>query len=248
MIASADHIIDLLSHFTQLRQKGNTSQQAWQGVLTEAGDISPKQLGRLQGFCQAWEEREGHKYPQLVQKSPSPDATLLKPPTNRPAPTTMLDAKALAALEGKLVAPAQKPNVVRETAPLPEKMLPDDSKQSYFGQTSKAQLYFRDFPDTVLTLEIPQDGELVIGRLVSGSALVPDVDLSPVHANHYGISRFHVALQRNRKNNTLTITDLGSANQTHVNRDLLTPYKPYILKHNDQIWIADLLTQIQYRH
>jgi pSer/pThr/pTyr-binding forkhead associated (FHA) protein len=92
---------------------------------------------------------------------------------------------------------------------------------------------------------IPLEGrkEFTLGRYNEGQPIMPDVDLTPYKAYESGISRLH-AIIRIKDDNTLTITDLGSSNGSHVNGVRLASNTPKNLAKGDTIALGKLRIQI----
>jgi len=82
----------------------------------------------------------------------------------------------------------------------------------------------------------------LIGRGDSSADLAPDIDLTEHEAVEKGVSRIHAALQLTDRG--LILCDLGSTNGTALNRKLITPEKPFLLKSGDEIRFGELLVHI----
>ena len=85
--------------------------------------------------------------------------------------------------------------------------------------------------------------EWTLGRLASGQAVVPDVDLTAYNAYEQGVSRLHAALRMD-EHGRLTITDMGSSNGTRVNGIKILPNTPHPLQHGDIVALGKLVFQI----
>ncbi|HFC08822.1 MAG TPA: FHA domain-containing protein [Chloroflexi bacterium] len=85
--------------------------------------------------------------------------------------------------------------------------------------------------------------EWTLGRLASGQAVVPDVDLTAYNAYEQGVSRLHAAL-RVDAHGRLTITDMGSSNGTRVNGIKILPNTPHPLQHGDIVALGKLVFQV----
>ncbi len=72
-------------------------------------------------------------------------------------------------------------------------------------------------PDYETYLDIPEQDEFTLGRLIEGQVITPDVDLNPYDAYENGISRLHATIRMNPKKGSIQVLDLGSANGTSVN-------------------------------
>ena len=89
--------------------------------------------------------------------------------------------------------------------------------------------------------------ETVIGRS-EGSTMKPDIDLSAHNASEMGVSRLHVALQYNAKNNLLSVSDMKSANGTFINGQKLFPQEVRVLRDGDEIRIGRLVLRAYFQH
>ncbi len=90
-------------------------------------------------------------------------------------------------------------------------------------------------------------GEWTLGRLASGQAVVPDVDLTPYQAYEQGVSRLHASIRIDDKGH-VTITDMGSSNGTRVNGIKILPNTPHPLQHGDMVALGKLVFQILIQH
>ncbi len=84
----------------------------------------------------------------------------------------------------------------------------------------------------------------MIGRYDSQRGEVPEVDLAPFNAIDLGVSRQHARLTVHE--DSLYITDLGSANATYLNGLRLTPHQPRILRDSDEIRLGRLKLQVTF--
>ncbi len=115
-------------------------------------------------------------------------------------------------------------------------------------------------PNSVLILQprdsieehevFPQDHrhELVVGRKTDQVAVEPDVDLSVNGAEQLGVSRMHLAIKFNRRDNTIIVYDLGSANGTHINGQKLHPNEERILRSEDSLRLGRLVMNVRFLH
>ena len=100
-----------------------------------------------------------------------------------------------------------------------------------------------DLAHPVIGLELHAD--VVIGRASKtaepGSA--PDLDLSALDAERYGVSRLHAVLRP--AEHTLQLIDLASTNGTRRNGMKLVKFEPATLASNDEILFGGLKFQIR---
>lgn len=114
-------------------------------------------------------------------------------------------------------------------------------------------------PNSTLVLLVASDGfsytiqpqrykhETVIGRS-EGSTMKPDIDLSDHFAGEMGVSRLHVALQFNAKNNLLSVSDMKSANGTFINGQKLFPQEVRVLRDGDELRLGRLVLRVYFKH
>ncbi len=115
----------------------------------------------------------------------------------------------------------------------------------FFGQRSVLLMYFRNFPNP-LRVTISGSDELYIGRATANAAMAPEIDLAPVNAGSFGVSRLHAVVTR--RDNKLLIADLESMNFTYINGVRLLPKKTAVLKDGDEVWFGQLECRIRFQH
>ena len=89
--------------------------------------------------------------------------------------------------------------------------------------------------------------ETIIGRS-EGSTMKPDIDLGSHNASEMGVSRLHVALQYNAKNNLLSVSDMKSANGTFINGQKLYPQEVRVLRDGDELRLGRLILRVYFQH
>lgn len=95
-------------------------------------------------------------------------------------------------------------------------------------------------PDYEQYLELPDQNEFTLGRLVDGQVITPDVDLNPFDAYDNGISRLHATIRINPEKDTVHVLDLGSANGTSVNGYDIPANSEVPLSHEDILTLGKL--------
>ena len=90
--------------------------------------------------------------------------------------------------------------------------------------------------------------EIIIGRSTKKQKIRPTVDLVTVKAAELGVSRLHLALIYDTKEELIQIRDLGSMNGTYINKKKLHPSERHILRHGDTLHLAQLELQVIYIH
>ncbi len=82
----------------------------------------------------------------------------------------------------------------------------------------------------------PGKSEVIIGRKSPVSNVFPDIDLTEHGGKKGGASRKHARIFL--QGNQVLIEDLNSTNYTHVNRQRLTPGRPYPLNPGDKVQLG----------
>ena len=82
-------------------------------------------------------------------------------------------------------------------------------------------------------INIPDQSEFTIGRIVEGQVITPDVDLNPYGAYDKGVSRLHATIRIDQEMNKIHIIDLGSANGSSVNGFEIPANSEVPLNHGD---------------
>jgi pSer/pThr/pTyr-binding forkhead associated (FHA) protein len=113
---------------------------------------------------------------------------------------------------------------------------------AYFDRKSRLKLIMRDAGDTLV---VDVGNELILGRAHDQPQVPqPDVDLTPYEALEQGVSRNHLTLKRDQ--DTIFVTDLGSANSTYLNGQRLMPHEPRILRDNDELRLGRLVIRVEF--
>jgi hypothetical protein len=125
-----------------------------------------------------------------------------------------------------------------------DQLLPADD---YFGPESSLVLRLRD-TDQVYTIR-PQEfrHELVVGR-GDGGTMKPDIDLAIHNASDKGVSRLHLSLRFNVKHNTLSASDMNSANGSFINGQRLHPQEIRVLHHGDELRLGRMKFLVEFQH
>ncbi|MBZ0286446.1 MAG: FHA domain-containing protein [Anaerolineae bacterium] len=120
--------------------------------------------------------------------------------------------------------------------------------QDFFGYDSLLMLQVRG-ADTPFTVH-PQksDHELVIGRITTGSAVVPDIDVGPFGGDKLGVSRLHLTIRYEANTHTLSVFDLGSSNGSYINGQRLHPHEVRVLRDGDELRLGKLVLTVRFKH
>lgn len=114
---------------------------------------------------------------------------------------------------------------------------------AHFSSEATIVLHVRESSDPVTLPNTLK--RWVFGRADTTSPKQPDIDLTPYGALEKGVSRIHAVIERSE--DTLTITDLGSSNGTHLNGQRLGPDQPRVLRDGDEIRFGKLITHIYFK-
>lgn len=117
----------------------------------------------------------------------------------------------------------------------------------YFGADSTLVLQVTATNQTYKLRPAEYQHEIILGRAVGGT-MRPDIDLSNDGGGDMGVSRLHTALQYDRKQNALTITDLRSANGTYINGQRLHAQEVRVLRHGDELRLGRLVMRVYFYH
>lgn len=105
----------------------------------------------------------------------------------------------------------------------------------------KAQVTLR-LMDSGDVLPLDSGNEYTLGRVSGNQPILPDLDLTPYQAYEGGVSRLHATIKITPE--AVTVTDLGSANGTHVNGVKLPAHEPHPLSDGDYLTLGKFKTQI----
>jgi hypothetical protein len=111
-----------------------------------------------------------------------------------------------------------------------------------FGQQSSIILHIREATEPIILQPMKRT---VIGRSDAKSGQKPDLDLTPYGALEKGVSRIHAVISRSE--DTLTLTDMGSVNGTHLNGQRLVPDQPRVLRDGDEIRLGKLIAHLYFK-
>jgi hypothetical protein len=111
---------------------------------------------------------------------------------------------------------------------------------AHFHPDAKIVLHIRDAVNPIVVE--PDRRRVVLGRADAHSQTQPDLDLTTYGAIEKGVSRIHAVLERS--DDTLTLTDLGSSNGTHLNGQRLGPDQPRVLRDGDEVRLGKLVANI----
>lgn len=96
----------------------------------------------------------------------------------------------------------------------------------------------------ILHVDAHKPNGVILGRTDPESGRKPEVDLTMFEAMELGVSRRHARLDIHDE--SLYVTDLGSANSTYLNGLRLTAHQPRILRDSDEIRLGHLKLQVTF--
>lgn len=118
---------------------------------------------------------------------------------------------------------------------------PIKSSDTLFEAKATAVVLLRIL-ETGQTIPLEDGDEFTLGRISGSQPILPDIDLTPYKAYEGGVSRLHATIKVNR--DEVTITDLGSANGTRINRKKIAAHQPYPLSNEDILSLGKFKAQI----
>jgi hypothetical protein len=112
-----------------------------------------------------------------------------------------------------------------------------------FGKLSSLLIAVRGHDQQPLRIQV-KDHPMVVGRSDSTRPGKPDIDLAPFDAKRLGVSRTHAVLKR--QENTITLTDQGSVNNTYINGEKIHPHEVRVIRDGDEIRFGKLITHVTF--
>jgi hypothetical protein len=91
-------------------------------------------------------------------------------------------------------------------------------------------------------IEMPLEGEVIIGRADPATGFKPHLDLSDRGGVEKGVSRRHLRLFR--QGNKVYVEDLGSSNGSFINNRRLLPFSPEPLASGDEVRLGGEVLKI----
>ncbi len=142
--------------------------------------------------------------------------------------------------------PLPKPPGIGKYAPVPGKFVapPPPPRPNSKTKSSIREDLRLIVLNTGRILECPKKETIVIGRADAITGESPDIDLGPDDGANLGVSRRHVSLIF--KNNQPFILDLGSKNNSFINRRHLFPGKAYPIGDGDEVRLGNIILKILY--
>jgi hypothetical protein len=115
-------------------------------------------------------------------------------------------------------------------------------RRAYFSRDAHLALLVVG-TETILPCDLSQNS-ITMGRKSENEAL-PHVNLTSYGAAELGVSRVHARLTR--MNAILMLEDMGATNGTFVNGERISPIKPCVICHDDEIRLGNLKLQVIFQ-
>lgn len=233
----------IFEDYLQKRESGLNVKAALQALHDAISPLSNSEKSRLKAKIRHWEQerRYNHQTESVTETTLRlPQAIKKCPHCNKGNPV----GEAVCNYCGQVM---EIKNGIMGTQKISD---PDEQDFAfyYFGYQSSLVLALRH---TVQTVSLrPQDRKkpIIIGRMVEGSKVKPDVDLSPHGGEDLGVSRAHLAVEYNIGDNTVKVYDMGSANGTFINGRRLHPREVFVLRNGDDIRLGRLVMRANFIH
>ena len=243
--------------YTQMRMSGKNAKATLESLRTRVETMQPGERGELVRRVKEWEE-EHRNAPRDPDALANRTTQMVEPLPPMPDPVKQLGVKKVPCPRcGKLndaneVFCAHCGTFLNSATSPHETTRFEDPDASNYGSD-----YFGD--ESTLVLVVSTDNttyrvqpqrfrhETVIGRS-EGGTMKPDIDLSAHNASEMGVSRLHVALNFNAKNNLLSVSDMKSANGTFINGQKLLPQEVRVLRDGDELRVGRLVLRAYFQH
>lgn len=238
---------DLFEAFVFMRRQGAAPDHALQELKRLRPVISTAEREQIAGLIRQWEMNEGLHHP------PNPNAKISPPPPPKPAIPPSADTDIACPQCGK-TNPSHagycyacgtllvKAGVAQGTQQL---IVEDEGLVgTTFGSLSNLILKVQGFDNDQIKLVMQDSQEMIIGRTAPDSVLVPDIDLTKFNGKDMGVSRVHATLRY--RDNTITITDMGSVNHTYLNGERVYPQEVRVLRDGDELKLGRLVIKILF--
>lgn len=242
MSNSEPSVRKLFEAFVYFRRQGATPDYALQELRRMKPTISPTERDELANQIRHWETNEGLQYRPVQQAVVEP----LPPANVQQAGETRIQCTNCGAMnqpEARYCYSCGNLLIQYGTT----RQLPTVSTMGGEMLDEQTRLVFvvRDFEDKPIEINIRHSSEIIIGRAAPDSPIVPDVDLTPYEGKTRGVSRAHATLKF--KDNVMTVSDMGSVNNTYLNGERVHPQEIRILRDGDELRLGQLVLQVSFQ-
>jgi hypothetical protein len=238
-------IQNLFEAFVYMRRQGAAPDYALQELKRLRPVISGVEREELANLIRQWEMSEG------VRHRPNPEAKITLPP--KPSPTIEEAHEINCPTCGKLNPPhaaycyscgtlLTKLSMTQGTQQF---VVEDDGLEgTTFGSLSNLIMIVQGFEQSPIKLVMDSSKEMIIGRTAPDSVIVPDIDLTNYNGKDAGVSRVHATLKY--QDTAITITDMGSVNNTYLNGERVFPQEVRVLRDGDELKLGRLVVRIGF--
>jgi hypothetical protein len=115
-------------------------------------------------------------------------------------------------------------------------------RRAYFRRDGRLLLHIVG-TDTVIDCDLSQN-TFTLGRKSDKEDDIPHINLTNYKAAELGVSRLHARLTR--MNAIIMLEDLATTNGTFVNGERISPGKPCVICHEDEIRLGNLKLQVLF--
>jgi hypothetical protein len=243
---------EIFAEYVRMRASGLDTREVLKALRAYIEPLPQGDKELLAQQLKAWERDQAQAAP------PPKKSSVVKPLSSQPAPPQ----DALKWVECRHCGKKNRPSEVfcygcghlletdlsefdtRQFADAADQLFNDE----YFGPDSILLMEVRDTGERFELRPQARQHEIVIGRSTENSAMRPDIDLTAVQASQLGVSRLHLALRYEPKDNTLHVYDLGSANGSYINGQRLHPRELRLLRNHDEVRLGRLVLRVHYYH
>lgn len=232
----------IFEDYRQKRQNGLEVKDALHELRDAISALSTNEKTRLKARIRSWEQERRYQakpeHPDARSTQRLPQQLKKCPHCNKGNPI----GETVCAYCGQMM---EKPAIGTQKISDPDEQ---DFAFYYFGSQSSLVLALRYTVQTVTLRPQERNKPVIIGRLVEGSEVKPDVDLSPFDGAEMGVSRAHLAVEYNAEDNNIKVYDLGSANGSFINGRRLHPREIVVLRNGDDIRLGRMVLRANFIH
>lgn len=237
----------IITAYTTMRAGGIESGAAFRELFAHISALDSRTRDQLIERLREWETQRGVPFGDQSLEMPTKPVKPIKPIT-RVQPVELKNCPHCGKSNRK-----DEPicyscgGLLHDEVPRNATTVFEDNEQetAYFGSDYTLILIVKGTKKTARIHPQHFKREVVLGR--SGSAMSPDIDLNYQGGAELGVSRVHLGMNYDEKNNALTISDMGSANGTFVNGLRLHPREVRVLRHGDELRLARLSLMVYFQ-
>ncbi len=234
--------------YVQMRNHGKDAKSTLEALRRRIEVLSPTERNDMVRRVKVW---EGQHSPSVTSEPPKPVERTITAlhRSDQPSARTICPRCGQSNPTGELFCTNCGSFLGTDTSPHETTRLAEAEfgvhPSDFFGPESELMLVVDEETYTLKPQRLKH--ETVIGRS-EGSTMRPDIDLSAHNAGGMGVSRLHVALQYNAKNNLLSVSDMKSANGTFINGQKVYPQEVRVLRDGDELRLGRLVIHVYFQH